>query len=363
MNLNAEIRLPAGIERKLARLAFGSKTRERCWRKLATHQRHRMPIDESLRLFAKQARAADSLSAQCYTLMRDRLSAGKNMRETLAGLATLEEILLIHSSQIGGKLSEGLLLAADLLAAKRKVIGAVIGAVAYPAFLFALVVVVLYAMSVVISPQLTAITDPTHWQGPAAILYRISRFVDSSAGLFALLALVGALILVFVTLPLWAGTGRLWADRIPPWSVYRLLVGVSWLHTVATLMSVGQKPVDILAAMLTDHSTTPYLRNILRRINNHVGRGSNLGDALEKTGLRWPSPELVEELQAYSNLPGFGEQIRAIAADWLTDGIALIVRAARALNIICILMVGGLVILMVTGITSIQQQIAIGIGG
>ena len=101
MNLNAEIRLPVSIERKLARLAFGSKTRERCWRKLATHQRHRMPIDESLRLFAKQARAADSLSAQCYTLMRDRLSAGKNMRETLAGLATLEEILLIHSSQIG----------------------------------------------------------------------------------------------------------------------------------------------------------------------------------------------------------------------------------------------------------------------
>ena len=114
MNLNAEIRLPVSIERKLARLAFGSKTRERCWRKLATHQRHRMPIDESLRLFAKQARAADSLSAQCYTLMRDRLSAGKNMRETLAGLATLEEILLIHSSQIGGKLSEGLLLAAAL---------------------------------------------------------------------------------------------------------------------------------------------------------------------------------------------------------------------------------------------------------
>ena len=63
MNLNAEIRLPVSIERKLARLAFGSKTRERCWRKLATHQRHRMPIDESLRLFAKQARAADSLSA------------------------------------------------------------------------------------------------------------------------------------------------------------------------------------------------------------------------------------------------------------------------------------------------------------
>ena len=187
--------------------------------------------------------------------------------------------------------------------------------------------------------------------------------MDSSAGLAALLALVGVLILVFVTLPLWAGTSRQWADRIPPWSVYRLLVGVSWLHTVATLMSVGQKPVDILAAMLADRSTTPYLRNILRRINNHVGRGSNLGDALEKTGLRWPSPELVEELQAYSNLPGFGEQIRAIAADWLTDGIALIVRAARALNIICILMVGGLVILMVTGITSIQQQIAIGIGG
>ena len=127
-------------------------------------------------------------------------------------------------------------------------------------------------------------------------------------------------------------------------------------------MFAGQKLVDILDAMLGDRNTTPYLRSVLRKINNHAARGANLGDALVRTGLHWPTAELVDELQAYSNLPGFSEQIRSIANDWLEEGIEMIVRAARGLNVVCILAVGGLVILMVIGITSIQQQIAIGLG-
>ena len=118
INLNAEIRLPVSVERRLAKFAFSSKVRERCWRKLASHQRHRMPIDESLRLFAKQAHSAKSLTEHCYIEIRNRLSSGKSMNEALAGFASPEEILLIYSSQLGGRLPDGLLLAAELLAGK-----------------------------------------------------------------------------------------------------------------------------------------------------------------------------------------------------------------------------------------------------
>ena len=50
INFNAEFRLPFVIERRLAKFLFTTKVRERCWRKLASHQRHRMPLDESLKL-------------------------------------------------------------------------------------------------------------------------------------------------------------------------------------------------------------------------------------------------------------------------------------------------------------------------
>ena len=87
------------------------------------------------------------------------------------------------------------------------------------------------------------------------------------------------------------------------------------LHTVATLMSVGQKPVDILAALLADRSTTPICGTSCAESITMSGVDQILAMP-RKNGTALASPELVEELQAYSNLPGFGEQIRAIAADW-----------------------------------------------
>ena len=93
INFNAEFRLPFVIERRLAKL-FTTKVRERCWRKLASHQRHRMPLDESLKLFAKQARVNKSPVEHCYTEIRNRLAFGKNIGEALSGFASPEEVLL-----------------------------------------------------------------------------------------------------------------------------------------------------------------------------------------------------------------------------------------------------------------------------
>lgn len=362
INLNAEVRLPAGIERLLAQLAFSSKVRERCWRKLASQQRHRMPLDESLRLFIKQSAASKSPAKRCYEDIQERLAEGKNLGEALSGYASPEEVLLIHSSQKGGNLPEGLTLAADLLAAKRKIIASVLGAVTYPVMLTGVIIVFLYVIATVVMPQLSAITDPKKWYGAAAFLYQLSSFINSSAGLVALVAFLTFLVVVIATLPHWRGKGRYWADKIPPWSIYRLLVGISWLHTVATLISAGQKLVDILDAMLSDSNTTPYLKSILRKLYVHAARGANLGDALEATKLHWPAPKLVEELQAYANLPGFGQQLRSIATDWLSEGIEMITWAARGLNVICITTIGVLIVLITMSVGSIQENIMHGMG-
>ena len=362
INLNAEIRLPAKAERYLARLSFSSKVRERFWRKLASQQRHNMPLDESLLLFAKQARARKSLHERCYLDIRDRLALGKDIGNALYGYASAEEILLISSSQKGGNLPEGLMLASELIVAKRKIIGAVVNALAYPAVLIGVLVAFLYVIGTVVMPQLTAITDPTRWQGPALALYRVSQLVNSPYGIVCLAGFLASIFLAVFSFPRWTGQGRYWADKCPPWSIYRLLVGVSWLHTVATLMFAGRKLIEILDAMLKDRSSTPYLRWVLRRIQIYAARGANLGDALLATKLQWPAPALIDELQTYAALPGFNAQLRSIAADWLDEGIEMIIRAARGLNVFCTILVGLLVILMVAGVSSIQQQIATGLG-
>ena len=177
-----------------------------------------------------------------------------------------------------------------------------------------------------------------------------------------LIAFFLSIAFIVATLPRWTGKGRRWADKIPPWSIYRLLVGVSWLHTVATLMSAGQKLVDILDSMIKDNNTTPYMRAISRRLLIHASRGANLGDALEATKLHWPDRVLVDELQAYANLPGFSQQIRSIATDWLNEGIGMIVQASRILNVLCISLLGLLIIFMAMSVGSIVENIIHGMG-
>lgn len=362
INLNAELRLPLSIERKLAKLLFTTKVRERCWRKLASHQRHRMPLDESLKLFAKQAKMSKSPVEHCYTEIRSRLAFGKNIGEALSGFASPEEVLLIHSSQKGGNFIEGLTLAAELLAARRKIIAALVGALTYPTMLSIIIVLFLYIISAVIMPQMTASTDPEHWQGSAALLYRLSLFVNSSSGIIALLFIIGLGVFIIFTLPRWAGRGRAWADKIPPWSIYRLLIGVSWLQTVATLMSTGQKLVVILDYLIKDKNTTPYLHSISRKIFVYASRGANLGDALEATKLNWPDRTLINELQSYANFPGFSQQILSIARDWLDEGIDMIIQMSKVLNTLCILALGSLIIFIAMSIGSIQQNMMQGMG-
>lgn len=362
INFNAEFRLPFVIERRLAKFLFTTKVRERCWRKLASHQRHRMPLDESLKLFAKQARVNKSPVEHCYTEIRNRLAFGKNIGEALSGFASPEEVLLIHSSQKGGNFTEGLTLAAELLAARRKIITALVGALTYPAMLSGILVLFLYIISAVVMPQMAASTDPEHWQGSAAWLYRISLFVNSSTGVLAFLLFIGFIISIIATLPRWTGRGRAWADKIPPWSIYRLLIGVSWLQTVATLMSTGQKLVNILDYIIKDKNTTPYLRSILRKIFIYASRGANLGDVLESTKLNWPDRMIISELQSYANFPGFSKQIRSIATDWLDEDIDLIIQMSKIMNTLCILALGSLIIFIAVSIGSIQQNMIQGMG-
>lgn len=131
---------------------------------------------------------------------------------------------------------------------------------------------------------------------------------------------------------------------------------------MATLTSVGQELVDILSPMIKDNNTTPYIHAISKGLLIHVSRGANPGDALETTKLHWSDRVLVDELQAHVNLPGFSQQIRSAATDWLNKGIGMIVQASRILNVLCTPLLGSLIIFMTVNVGLIAENAVHGMG-
>ncbi len=359
-----EITLPA-VRNLIARSSFDPKVRERCWKKLARQLKHtHLSLEHCFRILQERAQKEKNPVHLVYGHIVQSLLSGETIGKALSRYATPEEIMLIDSGQTGGEamLSAGFERAADLLEKKRKIKGMVIKEIAYPILLFCGVIGFLFTVSTMLIPQMSMLSDPEKWTGTAWLLYKLSSFITSLYGAAAALLLLCGIILILFSLKHWTGPGRTFADKIPPWSVYRVLVGVSWLYATAILLQTRVKLVVILQRTLENRDTSPYLRSRLRPVYQFTLQGLSLGDALCSTPARWPDFALADDLRTYAALPGFNEQLSKIAEEMMDESMERIQRGANLLGVFSILLIILTIIFLVLGVFSIQQHVTQGIG-
>lgn len=123
-------------------------------------------------------------------------------------------------------------------------------------------------------PSLARLSDPVTWTGPLATLNAIASFV-TGPGIYVLVAVITLTVVVIVTLPTYRWKGRVWLDRtLPPWSIYRMLQGTTFLLNMAVMLNAGIRPYDSLASMIK--ISPPWLKQRLEAARYGVGLGQNL---------------------------------------------------------------------------------------
>ena len=341
----------------LARLAFSSSVRQRTWKKLAAQARHGMSLDQSLRQMQLRAATRRSPTALVYARVLEHLGLGHNLGASLGDFATPEEVMLISSGQRSGRLPDGLELAAGLLAARQKIVGAVVSALAYPVFLFGVCMLLLGVVSVMVMPKFAMLSDPTKWHGAAAAFYKMTSFVASFSGVITLIVLLAIIATALLTLPAWTGRLRLYVESLPPWSIYRLTVGSVWLYTLATMMRSGIQLSHILESMINSETISPYLRERIMAISIENGVGKNLGESMYDCGMGFPDQELIDDLRVYAVLPSFHRRMHELATEWMHDGVELVKQQSRLMNLMGIVLITALVSILAMAIGSLQSQL------
>ena len=349
----------------LARAGFAAKTRERCWTRLSRQLAlTRLPLEYCFRQLAERAAKDKSLLAHVYADIAARLARGLSVGEAIAPYAGPEEVMLIDAGQRSGEkgLAEGFRLAAQCMQKRRTMRTAIVRELVYPASLMAAMCACLIVISTVLVPRLAILANPATWQGAGAILYKVSLFVSSVRGLAALAGLLTLAVLVWLSLPRLTGKVRYYADFLPPWSVYRLLTGVSWLYATALLLQTRQQLGVIVRRLILARETSPYLRWRLLPVLEADSQGLSLGDALCSTKDRWPDRDMAEDIRIYSALPGFSDMLTALAEHLMTDAMERVQRLAKLLGGVAIAGVVVLMLLLVTGLFGIQEQITSSVG-
>jgi type II secretory pathway component PulF len=345
--------------RAWARLAMTAGVRLRVYRQVATMLANGLPLlrildDLYARASARGRRPSEPLAVALFDWKR-AVQNGGTLAEGLRSWVPAAEQLLIQAGEQSGRLEASLVAVVDVVQATRRIRAAVLGGAAYPVLVLVFVLGYVYLFGTKVIPEFGRLGDPGSWHGAARGLYLMSTWVRQWMPQ-AVLLLAVACAAVFWSMPRWRGEARLLADRLPPYSIYRMLSGSGFLFAFSALLSAGITVEKSLHRLC--EPAGPWLRERLEGTLLGVKSGLNCGEALRHAGYGFPSPEIVDDLCIYSEYRGFPEVLRRMADEWMEEGVARISAQMKVVNGVAIALLTGVIAWLAVGMFSIQEQVA-----
>ncbi len=343
-------------------IQFSNKTRLKLYRKIASLMRNRFSLMDALDMLHDSAsnggkNPGEPLAIAIAAWGRS-LNNGKTFSEALKGWAPDRERLMLSVGDVSD-LEGALMNLIKVTEGSTKMIRPIIGAISYPSFLMMMAVLIIYAIGVYMVPPMMDAAPNVRWRGLAKNLVDLSGWIKDN-WLIAFAALPILMAVIYFTISIWTGKIRALFDNIPPWSLYKSFVGISWLLAMAALIKGGTPVSTAMRALRRD--ATRYLKERIDKTLIFINNGDNLGQALAKTGLNFPEKELIDDLKIYSELDNFEEALDNLANEWLEESVYSIEEKAGVLNMVALLAIGGVIAWAVMGTFDMQDQITSSMG-
>jgi len=337
-------------------------TRLKIYRKLISLLHNRFSLMDALDrirgIITNDGKNPDEPMALAILYWSRSLQNGNPFSVALEGWAPANERLMLSVGDVS-HLESALENLIKVTEGTKKMKEPLVSAISYPMFLSMMVVLIIYAIGAYMVPPMMNAAPGTRWTGSAKDLVALSIWIQKNWA-FAFASLPTLFVIIYLTMGRWKGKTRAFFENIPPWSLYRIFVGVTWLLAMAALVRAGTPVSQALRSLR--HDASPYL---LYRIDSalvYVNNGDNLGEALSKTGLGFPDKEIVGDLRIYSEMDNFQEALDQMANEWLENSVTSIAQKASVLNMIATLFVSGTIAWAVMGTFAMQDQITKAMG-
>lgn len=350
------------FDRTLLRLQFGTKQRMRTYRKLIRFLGNSVPLAPALDIMYQHAsqdgKKPKAVQARILDAWRRQVRNGKPFGQAIQGWVPDGDRIIIEGGEASGKLDVALSKAVLVSEQSKAIKGTLIAGLAYPILLLVVAVAFLALFGTQVVPSFDNILPRERWTGVGGQMATMSDFVNNW------LAIVCVVFGVMVFLSVWSmprltGKFRVRLDRIPPWSIYRLVIGSGFLLTVSGMVKSGL-PIPTILRMLARDAQPWYAERIGRTLF-FVNNGFNLGEALHKTGHGFPDQEAVQDLRAYASLNKFDETLEQLGKEWLEDSVESIKAQTGILRTVSFIVLGVTFGWIAAGIFSLQDQISRGL--
>lgn len=344
------------------RVGNSGKSRLKVYKKLASLLRNRFSLMNALDIMYDSitdcGKNPGEPMAIAIASWGKALQNGYAFSDALVGWAPSRERLMLSVGDVAD-LESALLNLIKVAEGTEKMIKPILGAIIYPSFLLLLSVLVIYAIGAYMVPPMTEAAPNAVWSGTAKDLVNVSKWIQENWAL-AFSFFPAIFIVIYVTIGIWTGPTRKAIDDCPPWSLYKVFMGITWLLSLSALIK-GGVPISVALTKLRKDSNR-YLKERIDKAMDYIKNGDNLGQALSKTKLNFPDKDIVADLRIYAELDNFEEALDRLANDWLNESAEAIEAKASILNMVAMLAICGIIAWAVFGVFEMQDQITNAMG-
>lgn len=342
--------------------SLSNKKRLKIYRKLAALLRNRFSLMNALEMvyngLSEDGKSPYEPLAIAVAAWGKALQEGHPFSDCLKGWAPNRERLMLSVGDVSD-LESAFMNLIKVVEGSTRMIRPIVSAIAYPSFLLMMSVLILYAIGVYMVPPMLDAAPNTVWTGTAKTLIDVSEWIQVN-WLMAFSVFPAIAFVIYITIGVWSGKVRVRFDHFPPWSLYKIFTGITWLLALSALVK-GGVPVSIALTSLKKDSNR-YLKTRIDGALAYIKNGENLGQALDKAGQEFPDKQIISDLKIYSELDNFEEALDKLANEWLEESVYIIEQRAEIMNAFALLSVSGIIAWAVFGTFDMQDQITSSMG-
>lgn len=346
---------------RMARVTWGGKKRSAFYRRLAVYLDNGIPVRAATTrlLNQKSLQGGSGLMAAfdpdrlALREIGDRLANGETLSQALRGWAPTADLSIIQAGEASGDLAGGLRSAIEGRGIVGRMMGKIVGEAIDPIVMGGLGVYLVYIVGTKMVPPMELMSNPETWPTLARALLPMAAAAQSPWSAVIFLLLIAGMIAAFVSLPLWSRHGRNYLENIPPWSIYRMIIGAQWMIGFSRLVGAGVTAPEALG--LQAKYARPWLRDRLQDAQQRMRNGRELGQAFIEGGMGFPDRILADDLSAFSGSGDFAKLLRSLGEEWLEEIERKVLGTVRMMALFANIGVNLLILLVVFGVFDLQN--------
>ncbi|MCL2468744.1 MAG: type II secretion system F family protein [Alphaproteobacteria bacterium] len=346
--------------RRIAQLQFKNsrKQRMRVYRKLEGMLRMNEALSRALdRLFQNASEMGKYPNRPAARALREwflKDRAGQGLSEAMDGWVPDADIYMIRAGEESGAMAKSLKSIQTMGERAKQMRAAVTYAIAYPGFMLLLVAGVLWMFGVQLIQNMRKTAPPSVMAAMGGV-GAVSDFI-ANWGIWILVGIFVAVIIIAVTMPVWTGKIRIKLDKYPPWAWYRVVQGSGFLLGLSSLLG-SQVPLK-RALEILEEQARPWLRERVHAARQEVLRGRNLGEALRTGGYNFPDPSVAIDLEILSERADVGTVIEEVTDEWIEDQIEMLQAQAVVARNVGLVVVAGTIVWAFRSVFAVVEAVS-----